>query len=44
MSESVNMPAKAAVLAAAAVGGSPFVPLLCVLTQRRKVFYQGNSY
>jgi hypothetical protein len=31
------MPAKAAVLAAA-VGGSPFVPLLCILTQIREVF------
>jgi hypothetical protein len=36
MSKSPNVPAKAAVLAAA-VGGSPFVPLLCILTQKRKV-------
>jgi hypothetical protein len=37
MSESANMPAKAAVFAAA-VGGSPFVSLLFILTQKHKVF------
>jgi len=37
MSESANMPAKAAV-PAAALAGSPFVPLLCFLTQSAKCF------
>jgi hypothetical protein len=35
-SKSANMPAKAAVFAAA-LGGSPFVPRLCILTQICKV-------
>jgi hypothetical protein len=38
MSESTNMLAKATVPAAAGIGGSPFVPLLCFLTQIREVF------
>jgi len=38
MSKRPNMPAKVAVLAAAVVGGSPFVPPLSILTLKHEVF------
>jgi len=37
------MPTKAVVLAAA-VGGSPFVPLRSILTQKRRVVWHVHSY